>query len=152
VAGQKQPMELLLLKGSKHFGKAEIEARIEVQVKVGNEKVSAPSYLPPELKREFTKLSKELIKANILSNLDVDALARFVMTRKMFVELTNELLTMKVTDDDYMDLLQKQDKLFKQVRSSSQDLGLTISSRCKLEVPKRETKEPDEFDKKFGDI
>ena len=46
--------------------------------------------------------------------------------------------------------LKVQDKLFKQCRASANDLGLSISSRCKLVVPetKKETPKENEF-KKF---
>ena len=38
-----------------------------------------------------------------------------------------------------------QDKVFKQCQSSARDLGLTISSRCKLIVPKLEEDDDDEL-------
>ncbi len=55
-----------------------------------------------------------------------------------------------VPNDDYSDLLINQDKLFKQCRQASSDLGLTISSRCKLVIPKKDdgkqkTKEEERF-------
>lgn len=43
----------------------------------------------------------------------------------------------QVTNDDYSELLINQDKLFKQCRQASSDLGLTISSRCRLVIPKK---------------
>nr|WP_233099829.1 phage terminase small subunit P27 family [Bacillus velezensis] len=43
----------------------------------------------------------------------------------------------EVANKTYSDLLINQDKLFKQCRQASSDLGLTISSRCKLVIPKK---------------
>lgn len=152
MAGQKQPIDLLLLKGKKHLTKEEIEKRKAEEVKVDNNKVEAPSYLSVKLKQEFDEIAQELIKANIMSNLDVDALARFVTARAMYIKLTKKLLKMDVMDDTFVTVLNSQDKFFKQCRSTSQDLGLTISSRCKLVIPKKEVKEESSFDKKFGDV
>jgi len=96
-----------------------------------------------------------------MTNLDVDALARFLYSRKLYLQVTDELLeqgpmkTIVVRDVDeqgnivgekektvvneaYSDLLINQDKLFKQCRQASSDLGLTISSRCKLVIPRKD--------------
>ncbi len=40
-----------------------------------------------------------------------------------------------------------QEKLFKMARAAASDLGLTITSRCKLVVPKPEEKPKNRFDK-----
>jgi len=151
MAGQRQPIDLLLYKGKKHLTKKEIEQRKAQEVKAPADKVKAPSYLPKELKREFKKIADELMRINIMSNLDVDALARFVMARKLYLEVTQKMLD---DPDLLMDkhLVSAQDKLFKQCRSAANDLGLTISSRCRLVVPKKEEKEPTAFEKRFGDL
>jgi len=152
VAGQKQPIELILLNGNKHFSKEEIEKRRSEEVKVDNDRVEAPSYLSAKLKQEFNELARELIKVNIMSNLDVDTLARFVTARSMYNKITKTLSKMDVLDDKFATVLNSQDKFFKQCRQTSTDMGLTISSRCKLVIPKKEVKEPSSFDKKFGDV
>lgn len=95
-----------------------------------------------------------------MTNLDVDALARFLYARKLYIQITDQLLEQgpmktiivkdldqagnvigehekQVTNDDYSELLINQDKLFKQCRQASSDLGLTISSRCRLVIPKK---------------
>ncbi|SEM35105.1 phage terminase, small subunit, putative, P27 family [Mesobacillus persicus] len=154
MAGKKQPLELVLAKGKKHLTKKEIEERKKKEVKAKSDKVKAPKYLPSDLKREFKKISDELVEIGIMSNLDVDALARFLMVQKKYlnIELTllemsptetlqevtedGEIKTIEVINENYEKLLTMQDKLFKQARSASSDLGLTISSRCKLVVPK----------------
>ncbi len=110
-----------------------------------------------------------------MTNLDVDALARFLYARKMYIKATDALLETELTvqrkqaihDDDgavidmneweeaniaYSDLLSNQDKLFKQCRSVASDLGLTIASRCKVVIPKQEKQEPSEVEKAFGDL
>lgn len=138
----RQPTDLLLLKGKKHLTKAEIEERKSAEVSAPSDKVRAPSYLPKELKKEFNKLAKELLGIEIMTNLDVDALARFIIARKMYLEVTAAILenpALMITDKD---IVMTQDRLFKQCRAAASDLGLTISSRCKLVVPKKQDASP----------
>ncbi len=151
IARPRQPTDLLLVKGKKHLTKAEIEDRKRKEIKAPSDKVKAPSYLPADLKKEFNKIAKELKEIGIITNLDIDALARFIIAKKMYLELTKQILKkpeLMIVDKD---IVTTQDKLFKQCRSSASDLGLTISSRCKLVVPKKEDKkELTEEEKLFG--
>ncbi|GMA48649.1 hypothetical protein GCM10025857_39590 [Alicyclobacillus contaminans] len=152
MAGQRQPIELLLIKGKKHLTKAEIEERKSREIRAPSDKVKAPSYLDKDAKKEFNKIAKELLEIGIMTNLDVDALARFVIARRMYLDVTRELLQLSPRAREYVDLLQAQDKLFKQCRQSAGDLGLTISSRCRLVVPKKEDPKPKtEEEKLFGE-
>ncbi|MBO3652046.1 MULTISPECIES: phage terminase small subunit P27 family [Bacillus amyloliquefaciens group] len=165
MARPREPLDLLLYKGKKNLTKQEIEERREQEIKAPNDKVKAPSYLPKDLKREFKKIADELKNIGIMTNLDVDALARFLFARKQYLEMTEVLLETPITalveDDDgnkfevanktYSDLLINQDKLFKQCRQASSDLGLTISSRCKLVIPKKDDGKPkSKEEERFG--
>ena len=151
IARPRQPTDLLLVKGKKHLTKSEIEDRKSKEIKAPSDKVKAPSYLPADLKKEFNKIAKELKEIGIITNLDIDALARFIIAKKMYLELTKQILEkpeLMIVDKD---IVTTQDKLFKQCRASASDLGLTISSRCKLVVPKKEDKkELTEEEKLFG--
>lgn len=178
MAGKRQPIDLLLYKGKKNLTKQEIETRKKQEVKAPADKIRAPSYLSKEHKRDFNKIAKELERIGIMSNLDVDALARYIISRQMYLDVTAALLDRKpivqyeVKENDdvdgelipnttikeaasgvYADLLLNQDKLFKQCRQAASDLGLTIASRCRLVIPQGPEKgEPSEFDQKFGDV
>ena len=137
MARPRQPIDLIAAKGKKHLTKAEIEERKNTEVKAPNDNIRAPSYLDDDLKEEFNKIAKELIRIKIMSNLDEDALARFIIAKKMYINITRKMLE----DANYLldkDIVSIQDKYFKQCRSAASDLGLTISSRCKLVIPKNE--------------
>ncbi|WP_144499258.1 phage terminase small subunit P27 family [Bacillus sp. FDAARGOS_235] len=172
MARPREPVDLVVLKGKKHLTKAEIEERKAREIKAPHDKVRAPTYLPKDLRRDFKKISDELIRIEIMSNLDVDALVRFLIARKMYIEITNALLevnpleemvdvkkdkegniisenTYTVSNTVYSDLLINQDKLFKQCRQASSDLGLTITSRCRLVVPKKSEEKPKNKFNKF---
>jgi P27 family predicted phage terminase small subunit len=149
MARPRQPVDLVAFKGKKHLTKAEIAERKAQEVKAANDKVKPPSYLPKELKREFKKIAGELLDIGIMTNLDVDALARFLIAKKLYLDITVKLLEKpdRLLDKD---LVTTQDKLFKQSRAAASDLGLTISSRCKLVVPKKEESKPQSKFAKFG--
>ncbi|MGY8620318.1 phage terminase small subunit P27 family [Bacillus safensis] len=164
MARPRQPVDLLLVKGKKNLTKKEIEERREQEIKAPDDKVKAPSYLPKDLKREFKKIADELKNIGIITNLDVDALARFLFARKQYLQITEIILKTPVITDvededgnrievasqKYSDLLINQDKLFKQCRQASSDLGLTISSRCKLVIPKKDDKPKSKEEERFG--
>lgn len=161
MAKQREPISLIEAKGKKHLTKAEISERKASEVKANSDKIRAPSYLPIDLKKEFRKISKELISIEIMTNLDCDCLARFLISQKQYIKLSTELdkrnpinltviedkdedgnvisvKTVEEIDDKYDSLMIMQDRAFKQCRQSASDLGLSISSRCKLVVPKAE--------------
>ena len=166
MAGQRQPIELVIAKGKKHLTKAEIEERQRTEVKAAADKVTAPSYLTPSQKKTFKKIVKELRAIDLVSNLDVDALARLVIAQENYVAVTEEMksqpLTIKmefkendadgnpivverqVVNSTVERLALLQDRYFKQCRQGAADFGLTVSSRCRLVVPKADKETPRE--------
>lgn len=176
MAGQRQPIELLQVKGKKHLTKAEIAERERTEVKAPADKVTAPAYLSPEQKKTFKKIVKELQKIGIVANLDVDALARLVVAQSKYIAVTEELnrqpLMMEIERDtgrkdaDGKPVLEKvevvngkverlaimQDRFFRQCRQGAADFGMTVSSRCRLVVPTAQTepKKANKFVERFG--
>ena len=88
----KQPINLIMAKGKKHLTKEEINNRKTAEIKAPSDKIRAPSYLDKDLKREFNKLAKQLKEIDIMSNLDIDALASFIIARKLYLEVTQKLI------------------------------------------------------------
>lgn len=152
MAGPRQPIDLLLAKGKKNLTKKEIEERRKREIKAKSDNIEPPSYLPANLRKEFNRLADEMVDIGIMSNLDCEALARAIISEYNYQKVTKKLLKMGVDNPKYYDTVLLQEKLFKMVRQSANDLGLTISSRCKLVVPKKEEKEIDPVAAKFGDI
>lgn len=170
MAGQRQPIALVEQKGRKHLTKAEIEQRKNSEVKAPNDKVKPPSYLDKKLKSKFKKIAKELIALDIISNLDCDALARLLIVEDDFLKITEQIkntdmmveatlteekeidgeirkVKVKVlqVNEEYNKLQIMRDRCWKQVRQGAADFGLTISSRCRLVVPKVEEKKENRF-------
>jgi len=157
MAGRpRQPIELIVEKGKKHLTKAEIEERQNTEVKVEAKDVKPPSYLSKKQKIEFNKISEILVKSVMMCELDEDCLARYLIAKDNYVKFTklvniefrklNSKETKKSeTSYDQINnrieqLLINQDRAYKQCRSSASDLGLSISSRCRLIMP--QPKEP----------
>lgn len=144
MAGARQPIELLIAKGKKHLTIAEIEKRKQEEVKACNGAISPPKYLTAKQKKEFNKIADELIKIEIMTNLDCDALARYIIANDNYIKYCKILKS--IPDDwELISAIDKatsvQDRAFKQCQSAAKELGLTIGSRCKLTIPKTEEKE-----------
>ena len=95
-------------------------------------------WLPEHLKDDFTKLGRELIAAGLLAKLDIDILARYVMSRDAWVAAH-----LKARDALDMDDAKESGSwarvartYFDQCQQCANSMGLTISSRCRLVVPK----------------
>lgn len=160
MAGRRQPIQLVEAKGKKHLTKAEIEERRRTEVQAPSDKVTAPSYLTPSQKKAFRKTVKELRAIDLISNLDVDALARLIVAQEKYREVTQEIgkqplmmtveyltgekdengepikATKEVVNGNVERLMIIQDRYFRQCRQGAADFGLTVSSRCRLVVPK----------------
>ena len=151
MAGQRQPIELVMLNGKKHLTKAEIEHREKNELKVPTGDCLPPEYLPEKLKAEFIELSQKLVKIGIMTELDVDLLARYLLSKQAYLGLTSRYMKMISShdSDDVEKVASMQDRAFKQCQSCAKELGLTITSRCKLVAPKVEEKPENKF-ARFG--
>ena len=137
MAGQRLPLEVVQARGSKHLTKAEIKERQEREIKPITDDIIAPDYLTKKQKDTFYKLASQLEKLKIMGETDVDALARYIVANDSYVHATKQLRKSEVKNDPmkYESWSKIQERNFKMVRASANDLGLSISSRCKLVVP-----------------
>ena len=147
MARPKQPVDLLLVKGKKNLTKNEVKTRKEQEVKAKSDNINPPEYLSDSLAKKFNDLACKLKELEIMSNLDCDALARFIAVEYQYQKVAKKAMKMSPENPKYYDLLIKQEKLFKMARGAASDLGLTISSRCKLVVPKQEEAKENKYKK-----
>lgn len=145
MAGARQPTALVELKGKKHFTKAELEERKNAEVDADTDNIVPPDYLTEKQVGEFLALADELKRCEIMTNLDCDALARFVVARDDYAAYVKLVQSIR-KDIDNLPALEKADKLkrgaFADCNTAAKELGMTISSRCKLVVPKKEESKP----------
>ncbi len=148
-AGRKrQPIELIEAKGKKHLTKSEIEQRKKEEIKVNAIDVQPPKYLTGKQKKDFMKYAKILLDIGIMTELDEDRLAQYLISMDEYIEYTKKIKRLKrelknetnpnaiqrniETTDLY---LRYQNRALKQSRDCASDLGLSISSRCRLIMP-----------------
>lgn len=171
MAGQRQPIALVEMKGKKHLTKAEIEARKNSEVVAPNDKVKPPSYLTADQKKRFRKLAKELLEIKLIANVDCDALARLLIAQEQYIEITEQIRntplmedvpvyetrenpdtgekervqvgTRQIVNGERERLMIIQDRCMKQCRQGASDFGMTVSSRCRLVVPKPQKQKPE---------
>ena len=164
---RKMPIAVILAKGNKaHLSKAEILEREQNEIKAPSDVIQIPGCLKTKkLKDRFNFIVEQLIDLNLMSNLDVDCIVRYINAESEYEQVTakinktsimvegiNENGVMDyVVNKEYERLVILQDKVFKQARASASDIGLTITSRCKLVVPKsvKEENKNDYFSKLF---
>ena len=149
MSGQRQPIELVIANGKKNLTKAEIEERRDSEVKPITDNIIAPAYLSKRQKAEFNRIAEQLQKLKIMGETDVDALGRYIIAKDLYIKISKQIGKTAILNDPILldKYLKNQDRLFKQCRSSANDLGLSISSRCKLVVPV--AKNPPKKENKF---
>ena len=126
-------------------------------------------------KKAFRKTVKELRAIDLISNLDVEALARLVIAQEKYREVTETIAKQplmvtvaydtgkkdaegnpimaehEVVNSQVERLAIIQDRYFKQCRQGAADFGLTVSSRCRLIIPKApEAPKTNKFKDKFA--
>lgn len=156
MARPRQPIDVIQMKGKKHLTQKEIQDRKkqEVKVKAKSDKIKPPEYLKKQKqKAEFKKIAKQLIELGIMSNLDVDALARYIIAKDCYVQVV-QMINEKPELVIDKNVAQIKDTYFKECRQASSDLGLDISSRGKLVVPIKQEQEKEQSieDRLFGGL
>lgn len=143
---------MLRAKGSRHYSKDDLDAREAMELRPARTgQIKPPPYLPESLREKFGEVAGTMTDLGIMTNLDSDGLARYLIAEsnylRMSVRLTAAMNAGNV--DAAYKLASMQDRFFRQCRAAAGDLGLTISSRCGLLVPPSPSrKERDDF---FGD-
>ena len=150
MARPRQPIELVVAKGKKNLTKAEIQERLDSEVKPVDDNITAPDFLTQKQKKDFYKIAEQLQKLKIMGETDVDALGRYIVANDFYVNAIRKMRSKEVKNDPVLfgSWAKIQERYFKQCRACANDLGLTISSRCRLVVPA--TKEPPKKENKFA--
>lgn len=140
----KQSTDALIAKGNKvHMSKKELAERKDSEVTFSSDSIIAPGYLNDKMKTQFYSIVNELKIHGLVSNLDAEGIAIYVMAVFNYQAVTEAMGKLKIikknkVNEEYTKLSTLQDKYFKQIRQSSSDLGLTVTSRLKLVKPTNE--------------
>ena len=138
MAGARQPTDLVLANGRKHLSKTEEAQRRSTEVRVPAAKtVKPPKWLPETLKKDYRALGKQLIAAGLYTALDADNLGRYLVAQHQYLMATSEAEKALAQQDlENADAWSRvEDRYYKQARNCANDMGLTVTSRCRLVVP-----------------
>jgi putative phage terminase, small subunit, P27 family len=100
--------------------------------------MKVPRWLPEHLKADFRALAKELLAADMgAAQLDRDTVGRYLVAQHQFTAACR--MVQDALDQEDPDLVnawsRAQKTYFEQARACANDLGMTITSRCRLVVP-----------------
>lgn len=138
MSGKRQPTDVVLANGKKHLSKAEIAERRAGEVRIPAAKTAKPpKWLPEAIKKDFRALGKKLIAAGLYTELDADTLGRYLVAQQEYLLATKQVFQAYAERDpeEVEDWSRIQDRHFKQARNCANDMGLTVTSRCRLVVP-----------------
>lgn len=147
---KRQPVNLILANGKHHFSRKELDERRARELSVPFTNIKAPKYLTASQKKTFNAYAKKLLALNIFTELDVDVLAQYTISFELYTNYS-ALIVERINGANAVDvnelraLTQLQDKAFKQCVTCARELGLTITSRAKIEVPPPPGGEDDEL-------
>lgn len=147
MAGRnKEPIDLVIAKGKKHLTKDEIERRRSEELDVPMDRIAAPDYLTKKQCEAFDEIAQTLIDLGIMTNLDCDALAGYIVARDGWIMAGKKLRSKNVKDDPItFDRWTKiEDRYRKQMRAAAADLGLSITARGKIVAPVKNEPPPPE--------
>ena len=158
MARPREPIDLIKAKGKKHLTKAEYENRKAQELEVPFTDIQPPSFLPKTFHKEFFEISGKLEAIGIMTELDTVSLAQYLIAKQNYISYTAMLLKVikrnsdpnrqSLDEDDVIEntkIQALQDRALRQCQSCARDLGLTITSRCKIVVPQPPTDDDDEL-------
>lgn len=138
MPGPRMTTDALLANGKKHLSKREEAERRAGEVNVSKAKTAKPpKWLPEYLKGDFRALGKKLIAVGLYTELDADTLGRYLVAHRQYTAAFRKV-------QDYLDeenleeaagWSRLQEKYFTQARACANDMGLTVTSRCRLVIP-----------------
>ncbi len=148
VARPRKTVASIEAEGNRHkFTKSELEARAASELKVEPGGLEPPRFLTTKTQREeFEKLAEMLAPLEVACELDSDSLGMYVMAREQWASANKKLRSaLRSGDlDEMAKATRVQDAAFRQVRACAGDLGLTITSRCRIVAPVKEGEKPPE--------
>ena len=138
MPGPRQPTDIVVANGRKHLSRAEEEARRNREVKAPPaQKAKPPKWLPETMRKDFRAIGKSLIALGVYSDQDAETLGRYLVAHTQYlaaIDYANAALRAgNLPQADAWGRIQE--RCFKQARNCANDLGLTVSARCRLVMP-----------------
>ena len=92
-------------------------------------------------------IADKLLALGIMTELDIDCLAMYILSHDLYLSYTKTIAQLIKQNDiaGLKDVQNMQDKAFRQAQTAARDLGLTITSRCRIVIPTPPETEDDEL-------
>ena len=139
MAGKRQPTSVVVAKGKKHLTQEETDARLDAEIKVEQpEKAVPPRWLQKKFHGEFAELGELLLRSFLYTDLDRDVLGQYLVTRERWARADKlAAAAIRAKDEEQARSWSSiQASYFKQCRQCAEAMGLSITSRCRLVLPK----------------
>lgn len=168
------PLNIILNQKKSHYSNEYLEQRKvnEEKLKADDDKVTPPTWLSKNAKKQFKKIVIELKKIKLATNLDVNSLAVYADSVVKFIEFEAQLKNMndllKECDDieDTIEKIKAKERIHKlivnfttkklqlgdAIRKYSVEFGLTPQSRAKLAIPREKEKKKSEEEEMFNGV
>ncbi|WP_273478281.1 P27 family phage terminase small subunit [Ignavigranum ruoffiae] len=141
MARDNLPSHLAKEFGKKHYTKAELAEKERTEVITPEDEVRPSEFLPANLHEKFYWFVEQFEGLGILTNVDSEALSRYLVYTDYFWNLQEELSTMDTGDPDYVKTLNSMNKFSDRALGLEKELGLTMVSRMKIRKPDKEDDE-----------
>lgn len=118
----------------KNLTKKEIEERkhIEGLAKLNTDKLASPNYFNKEQATVFNFIRDELKELDLIDNLDIHALERYVVSYYHYTRISKEINRMAVKNENFYNNTLLLEKYNRMARESAKDLGLALGERLRL--------------------
>ena len=139
MPGKRQPTDVVKANGKKHLSRAEEAQRRAGELEVpAADTATPPKWLPKKHHAEFLELGDRLRGVGIYTELDRDVLGQYFVARECWLK-ADKRASAAIRDGDEK-LAQSwttvQNTYFRQVRQCGEAMGLSVTSRCRLVVPR----------------
>ena len=145
MSGKRQPTDVVEANGKKHLSDREKALREQAEVRPSEmiKKLQAPTWLPAQQKKHFASIAQQLIdlmQPNLI-RFDAESIGMYCILQAQWLVVTNRLAKEITSANPDAKMLKEwrgqQSSYFSQAHQLAADMGLTITSRCQLVVPKR---------------
>ena len=129
--------------GKKHYTKKELAEKEAREVVISEDDIQPPLSLPEELHERFYWYVNEFKGMGILTNVDTEALGRYLIYSQEFWKLREAMKKVGPTSKTYNTISNNLNKVSDRALALEKELGLTMAARMKLRKPdKKEEDKP----------
>lgn len=92
MAGRpREPIDLIKAKGRKHLTAAEYDERKSSEIDVPYRDITPPKWLSAKQQKEFMCIADKLLGIDIMTELDVDVLAQYILAKELYLQYSDQL-------------------------------------------------------------